>query len=303
MRLDRFGVDPAEVGIALLVDLGDADLPAAQKARQPAGTGAPHRLDQHVDVRGAQGVQVDRPSQEALVARKGVEAFDPSGGLRVGERPLLDVAAAVLGNRRLENLEDLRPGRGAAGRLDLEAVVGPRVVAGRDDDAGCRSPLDHLVRRHLRRHRVDGVGDRDVACQQDFGRSDGEVFRGEPAVVGDDHAFRLLALLFDVAGNTVGAPTDVLESELVRDPSPPAVRPEDDPGGSRRRRDLGHVPLSCAMTRSRSASSARSSARAPASSAMGDSDRMLSCGPAVIIRWPLVEWTSTIASPGGTTRP
>ena len=224
VRLDRLGVDPAEVGIALLVDLGDADLPAAQKARQPAGTGAPHRLDQHVDVRGAQGVQVDRPSQEALVARKGVEAFDPSGGLRVGERPLLDVAAAVLGNRRLENLEDLRPGRGAAGRLDLEAVVGPRVVAGRDDDAGCRSPLDHLVRRHLRRHRVDGVGDRDVACQQDFGRSDGEVIRGEPAVVGDDHAFRLLALLFDVASNTVGAPADVLESELVRDPSPPAVR-------------------------------------------------------------------------------
>jgi hypothetical protein len=40
------------------------------------------------------------------------------------------------------------PGR----RLDLEAVVGPGVVAGGDDDAGRGLPLDDLERGHLRRH-------------------------------------------------------------------------------------------------------------------------------------------------------
>ena len=46
VRADRFGVDPAEVRVALLVDLVDPDPAAGQQARQPAAAGAPHRVDQ-----------------------------------------------------------------------------------------------------------------------------------------------------------------------------------------------------------------------------------------------------------------
>ncbi len=40
---------------------------------------------------------------------------------------------------------------------------------------------------------LDGVGDRDVVGEEDLGGGDGEVLRGEPPVVGDDDALRLLA--------------------------------------------------------------------------------------------------------------
>ena len=84
--------------------------------------------------------------------------------------------------------------------------------------------------RHLRRHGVRRVGDRDVAREQDLGGGRGEVLRGEPAVVGDDDALRLLAPLDDVLGDAVGAAADVLEREIVGDPRAPAVGAEDDVG-------------------------------------------------------------------------
>ena len=142
------------------------------------------------------------------------------------------------------------PRRGTGRRLDLEAVVDPRVVAGGDDDARGGAALDDLVRAHLGRDRVRGEGDRDVVGEDHLRGGRREVLRGEPPVVGDDDALRLLAALDDVVGDAVGAAADVLEGELVGDPRPPAVRAEDDRRRGRARRVVRHVSLPVRRTRS-----------------------------------------------------
>ena len=140
VRPDRLGVDPAEVRIALGVDLVDPDLAAGQQARQPVGPGAVHRVDQDAHVGGLEGVDVDRPPDVLLVALVRVVPVDQAGRLGVGERAARDRRPAVRGDRRLEDGQDLRAGGRAGRRLDLEAVVGPGVVAGRDHDAGRGCP-------------------------------------------------------------------------------------------------------------------------------------------------------------------
>ena len=149
---------------------------------------------------------------------------------------------AVDRDPRLDDRQDLGAGRGPGRRLDLEAVVDPRVVAGGDDDAGRRAALDDLVRAHLGRDGVDREGDRDVVGEQDLGGGLGEVLRREPAVVGDDDALGRLAALDDVGGDAVGAAADVLEGELVGDPGPPAVGAEDDRSGRALRRSGSRHP-------------------------------------------------------------
>ena len=113
VRPDRLGVDAAEVRVALLVDLGDADLPAGEQPRDPARAGAPHRLDEDVDVGRLQRVEVERPPDERLVAVVRVEPLDETGRLGVGERPALDRRPAVPGDPRLEHREDVGARRGA----------------------------------------------------------------------------------------------------------------------------------------------------------------------------------------------
>ena len=236
---DGLGVDAAEVRVALLVDLRHPDAAARQQAADPARPGAPHGVHQHVVVGRLEGVEIDGPAQVLLVARVGVVALDEPGRLGVGERPGLDRRRAVARDRRLEDLEDLRPGRRAAGRLDLEPVVGPRVVAGGDDDAGRGAALDDLVARHLGGHGVHGIGDRDVVGQQHLRGRGGEVLAGEAPVVGDDHALGLGPLLDHVARHAVGAAAHVGEREVVGHAGPPAVRAEDDVGRLGRRGGRG----------------------------------------------------------------
>ena len=255
VRPDRLGVDPAEVRVALLVDLGDPDPPAGQQPRQPAAAGAPHRIDQDADVGRPERVEVDRPPDEPLVALVGIEALDQAGRLGVGERPAGDGDPAVGRQPGLDHAQDVGAGRRAGRRLDLEAVVDPRVVAGGDHDPGRRAPLDDLVRAHLGGHGMDGEGDRDVPGEEHLGRGLGEMLRREAAVVGDDHALGLLAATGHVLGHAVGAAADVLERELVGDPGPPAVGSEDDGGRARGR----HSPGSSSFLRL--ASSARSAPR------------------------------------------
>src|SRR2546428_12537463 len=76
VRANGLRVDAAEIRVPLLVDLRYTDLSASEQARQPSGTRSPHGLHQDVHVRGANGVQVDRPSQEPLVARVRIAALD-----------------------------------------------------------------------------------------------------------------------------------------------------------------------------------------------------------------------------------
>ena len=237
VRPDGLRVHAAEVGVALLMDFGDPDPAPCEEAADPAGSGTPHGFDQDVHVGGLERVEVERPAQELLVARERIEPLDEARGFRVRERTPGDRLAAVPGDLVLEHGEDVGSGGGAGRRLDLEAVVGPRVVTGGDDDARCGSPLDDLVGAHLGRHRVGGEGDRNVVGEDDFGCRGGEMLGREPSVVGDDDALRLLAPLDDVARDAVGATAHVLECVLVRDLGPPAVRAEDD---RRRGRLLDH---------------------------------------------------------------
>ena len=154
VRADGLRVDATEEGVPLAVDLRHPDPATGEQSRDPASAGAPHRLHEHVEVGRLELVEVQRPPHEALVALEGVEPIDEAGGLRVGERAPRDRLATVSRDARLEHLQDVRSGRRALGRLDLEAVVRPRVVAGGDDDAGRRATLHDLVRGHLRRYRV-----------------------------------------------------------------------------------------------------------------------------------------------------
>ena len=57
---DRLGVDAAEVRVALVVDLRDADPAAGEQPRDPARARAVQRLDEHGDVRRPERVEVQR---------------------------------------------------------------------------------------------------------------------------------------------------------------------------------------------------------------------------------------------------
>ncbi len=110
VRPDRLGIDAAEIWIPLLMDLRHADPAAGKESRDPAGSGAVHRVDEDRDVAVLERIEIDRSAQVGLVARERVEPVDEPGRLAVGERPSLDRRPAVARDLRLDDAEDLRPG-------------------------------------------------------------------------------------------------------------------------------------------------------------------------------------------------
>ena len=106
VRPDRLGVHAAEERVAFQVDLVDPDPPAAEQPREPARTGAPHRLDEHVDVGRFERVEIDRPADVPLVTLVWVVALDEPRRLGVGERAALDRRA--IGDRPLDDREHVR---------------------------------------------------------------------------------------------------------------------------------------------------------------------------------------------------
>ncbi len=196
VRPDRLRVDAAEERVALRVDLVDLDLAAAQEARDPARARPPHRLhqDAHVGCL-SQAFELERPLDVALVAVERVEELDPA----CRQRPRRRAGARASRSRRsaadraLERRQDLRSGRGPGLRLDLEPVVGPRVMGGGDDDAARGAALHDLVRDHLGRHGAARESDGDVGGEQDLGRGLGEELAREAPVVADHDARAPLA--------------------------------------------------------------------------------------------------------------
>ena len=154
VRADGLRVDAAEPGVALGVDLVDADPAAGQQAPDPAGARAAHRLDQHAHGFGPESIEVERAAHVVHVAGVRVEALDRARVLGIRERPR---EAAPTRPARAMTAFDLRQHvrarGGARGRLDLEAVVGPRVVRGGDHDPAGGAALHDLVRGHLGRDR------------------------------------------------------------------------------------------------------------------------------------------------------
>ena len=240
VRPDRLRVDAAEVRVALLVDLVDPDPTAGEQAADPAGAGAPHRVDEHVEVRRLERIEVDRAPDELLVALERIEPLDEPGRLGVGQRPALDALGAVhrrAAPRRRTGSRDRRPRPSGALTLKPLSTHGLWLAVMTIPAAAPR--VDDLVRAHLRRDGVDREEDRDVVRQQDLGRGLGEMLGGEPPVEGDDHAPRRGARPGDIVRDAIRAAADVIEGELVGDACPPAIRAEDDGrwrAGSGRRR-------------------------------------------------------------------
>ena len=110
--------------------------------------------------------------------------------------------------------------------LDLEAVVGPRVVAGRDDDAGPGVQLSGEEAADLGR---DGLGRREganVVRGKDLDAGAREVLGREASIVAHDHATLGGTGLLQVLGNAARAAADVVERVVLGDGGAPAVGSE-----------------------------------------------------------------------------
>ncbi|MEJ7695961.1 MAG: hypothetical protein WKF78_04870 [Candidatus Limnocylindrales bacterium] len=117
----------------------DPDPASGQQPRQPAGTRSVERIDEDIQVRGSERVEIDRPPDEPFVALVRVEPIHLPRCFGLGQRPALDVVPAIDRQSGLDHAQEVGSGRRAGGRLDLEAVIRPRVMAGRDDDP-CGGP-------------------------------------------------------------------------------------------------------------------------------------------------------------------
>ena len=211
--------------------------PPREQARDPAGAGAVQRLDEDRDVGRPQRVEVDRPTEEPLVARR------TGRTARRARRPRRRRSAGARSRRRRwprssprGRTGSPRPAAAPVGALTLK----PLSVHGLWEAV---ITIPAAAPRWTTSYELIWVGtaagrerDGDVVGEEDLGGRGREVLRGEPPVEGDDDALRLLAAPDDVAGDAVGAATDVLEREVVGDPGPPAVGAEDD---RRRGRGLG----------------------------------------------------------------
>ena len=129
---DGLRIEAAEPRVALAVDLVDDDAAAPQEAPDPARPRAEERVDEDAHGLGTQPVEVERAPHVGLVARERVEALDAAGRLGVVERPARRRLARRARAMTCSTVgQDVGVGGRARGRLDLEAVVRPGVVATR----------------------------------------------------------------------------------------------------------------------------------------------------------------------------
>ena len=126
----------------------------------------------------------------------------------------------------LDGGEHLGRGGAAGVGLDLEAVVGPRVVAGGDDDPRSGPHLAGEEAADLGRHRVGRREGADAVRRQHLDAGRGEMLAREAAVVAHDHAAFGRPGLVEVLGDAAGAAAHVVEGELLGDGGAPAIGPE-----------------------------------------------------------------------------
>jgi hypothetical protein len=232
---DRFRVEAAEVGIALGVELAHGEPPVPQQPSEPAGARPVQRLDQHTLVGRPDAIQVDDALQLVAEARVGVELLDQAGGNRLAVGAAWgQLVLRVLVHGGLDGGQHLGRGRPTGVGLDLEAVVGPWVVAGGDDDAGPRVQLPREEAAHLGGHRLGRDEGADVLRGQNLDAGTREVLGGEAAVVADDHPTVGGARLLEVLGHPTRAAPHVVEGVVLGDGRAPAIGPE---------LDLGHAKV------------------------------------------------------------
>ena len=164
-------------------------------------------------------------------ARVRVEGLDQAGGHGVvvlAARRQLVLGVGIHG--RLDGGQHLRRGGAAGVGLDLEAVVGPRVVAGGDDDPGPGAELAGEEAADLGGHRLGRREGADVVGREHLDAGPREVLGGEATVVADHHAAVGGPGLLEVLGHAARAAAHVVERVVLGDGGAPAVGPELDLG-------------------------------------------------------------------------
>ena len=157
---DRLGVHAAEAGVAFGVDLLDGGLATVEERPDIALAGAVHRLVQDAQAGGFDGIEVDEPIQLGRIGGLRVEDLDQALPLGVVESHLTNPAAALDPlNLFLEPVGDLGGGRAGVLRFVFQATEVVGVVAGRDDQATTRLPVEDRIGGDLGRRR--GIDDQD----------------------------------------------------------------------------------------------------------------------------------------------
>ena len=212
VRGDRLRMHSAEERVALGAEGHDARS-SAEDVRYEGAGGPVHRVGEDREARRPDRVDVNRRGEPFAVRGQEVRRSRCGpGGRRKGREPL---------QRRVDRRIELRRRAAAEVRLDLESVVGRRVVARRDRDAAREPEAAHVVRHRGRRDRIGRSAGRRclpapahrrrggrtparrIACRArrrprrvaraegpvDGGRRCGDVLdRGERAALGDDAA-------------------------------------------------------------------------------------------------------------------
>ena len=217
---DRFGVDPAEVRVALGVKLGDPRRTSVQHPRQVAVARPVHALVEDLEPCRTQRVQVDHPAHLGDVGGHRVVDLDPLVTLAA-----LDVVGPQPRDPLLQLPDDLGGRRAPGLRLVLDPVEEIGVVAGGDGDRTRRLAIDDGPGGDLgRRGPVEDQRSQPVA-----GEDPSDLVRkrlGPKAAVVPDHRQRLGRLGLQVVGHALGHEPEVGEGEVIADDPPPAVRSE-----------------------------------------------------------------------------
>ena len=168
-----------------------------------------------------------RPGRPAWVER-------PEQPHRLG---LVDRDAPYLAHRSRDQALDLRQpfgcDRSAGGIAHFEAVVGRRVVAGRDVDRPKRVVMDDMKRDRRGRGRSLAKVHRDAVAGDNLGCSQGEFTAGKALVVADDDATSQRGRPGDVpqiVGKALCAAPHVVKRVVLADPPAPAVGAEKNGG-------------------------------------------------------------------------
>ena len=218
---------PGEGRVAFLADADDLGRPAREQPGEVAGAHAVHGVGDDLEASVAHIGQVDQLVDPGQVGVGRVEQTNPAAvDQRVQRLTLHRVVRVDPLDPLFHRRDDLRRGRSAVVRLDLEAVVGARIVAGRNDHATAGLLVDDRERDHRRWDRPVGQQDRQAVGRGDLGGRGGEAFGGEAGVVANHQPGRGLALLLEVVGHRLRADPDVGVGVVLGDDGAPAIGPE-----------------------------------------------------------------------------
>ena len=212
----RLGRVAAEQRVRLGADGRDLRLPRANEIPQDAAAAAVHAVDH-----GAQGGAADHPEIDHRPQARHVggeerlaTVRDPAGARRPPAQECLDAPGQL--------------GRSAAAerRLDLEAVVLRRIVAGGDADPERCLFRHHLTGDHRRRDRSVGKDRGQMVPLEHRCDGLGEPATQEPDVVSHRYSAARPSILTEQVRDGLCHRAHVGEGEVFGDDAPPAVGPE-----------------------------------------------------------------------------